>query len=264
MRGETLAGLLKLAGKFCFVMAVLSFLGILDYIAGGDKSAEALAESMLGEALFWMLDWQTILWAGASLLIGLILSGLTTEPEAAKSGHNLIVASILCIILTFTPLSLIAIVPNSLAVVQEQYSPDGYVEMSFDQENSKMFAFLGSDKSTPFDVDIMEYIMNDYHGTAQGEYKKYKICGQLHNFTQSYWHNVVLEFVLVDENGNDILRDGEPVVLYSGKDFESDLTVGPGLIGTFETNVVKAKELSATPYGFRVQSVRQATFEDVM
>lgn len=264
MRSNILVGLLKLAGKFCFVMAVLSFLGILDYIAGAEKSSEALAESMLGQVFFWLPDWQTILWAGASLLSGLILCGLTTEPGAAKSGGSLVVASVLCIILTFTPLSLISVVPNSMSIVREQYSPDGYVEMSFDQENSMMFAFLGSDKSNPYDVDIMEYIMNDYQGTAQGEYKKYKICGQLINHTQSYWHNVVLEFVLVDENGNDILQKEEPVVLYSGKDFESELTVGPGLVRTFETNVVNAEELSATPYGFRVQSVRQATFEDVM
>ncbi len=71
--------------------------------------------------------------------------------------------------------------------------------------------------------------------------------------------------MLLDADGNDIMLDGQPVVLRNAEDFDSDLGVIAGSVGRFETNVIKAKDLpnGVTPVHFRVQSVRKVYYEPV-
>ena len=98
---------------------------------------------------------------------------------------------------------------------------------------------------------------------AEEEYENYKICGYLFNQTEENWFYVRMEFVLVDAEGNDILIDGEPVVLQMTRDLrrrssrklkffssskeELKMTIHAGSFGMFETDTIKAKDLQCIP-----------------
>lgn len=161
---------LKIAGWACFGMALISFVGIMDYFGTLDEANDSLMQGMFSEA-FGLPDFKTIAWCALGIIIGLVLQRLTV-----------------------------------------------------------------------------------HYGL---------ICGWLINNSSEVWSHVVLEFVLLDEGGNDIMLDGQPVVLRNAEDFESDLGVIAGSVGRFETNVIKAKDLpdGVSPVDFRVQSVRKVYYE---
>ncbi len=248
---------LRIAGCACFGMALISFLGLMDYFGTVDEANDSIMQGMFSES-FGLPDFKTIAWCVLSIIIGLVLLNLSSY----YYGKRLIVASVVCIVLTFTPLSLISFIPASLVVAEDKIAPDGYEEINFDF--GQMYAFLGSKDSQPEDVDIFEY-KQGYNGEAKDVYGFYKICGWLINDSDEIWSQVVLEFVLLDANGNDIMLDGQPVVLCNAEDFKSDFSVVAGSVGRFETNVIKAKDLpnGVTPVHFRVQSVRKVYYEPV-
>lgn len=250
--------LLKIIGWGCFAMAVVNFTGIMDYFGTVEEANDALMFGIFSET-FGIPDIQTIKYAIGSIVIGLILRKLTNVYDAQQqSGTRLIVCSLVCIALTFTPVSWISFLPAGMILAEEELAPDGYTEI--DLSDGQLYAFLGSSKSEPEDVDIFDYHQG-YDGHAKEAYDQYKICGWLINQSNENWFYVVMEFVLIDKNGDDILIDGQPVILTNAAEFESKFTVNRGMVGRFETNAIKAKKLPVQPVNFRVQSVRQAYFE---
>lgn len=250
---------LRIAGWTCFAMAMISFVGIMDYFGTVDEARDSLMQGMFSEA-FGLPDFKTIAWCALGIIIGLVLLKLSSRYGRQSVGNRLIAAGIVCIVLTFTPLSMVSFMPASLAVAEDEIAPDGYEEINFDF--GQLYAFLGSKDSQPEDVDIFEY-KQGYNGEAKDVYRTYKICGWLINNSDEIWSQVVLEFVLLDADGNDIMLDGQPVVLRNAEDFDSDLGVIAGSVGRFETNVIKAKDLpnGVTPVHFRVQSARKVYYE---
>lgn len=268
--------LLRISGKVFFILAVINFLGLPDLFGSTRDASYSMSYSMLSE-LFSVPDFKTIGLAGISAFLGYKLRKLCAENgESTRTGTKLFVGGIVCIILTFTPVSWIGMIPSALNFSAEQVAPDGYSEIP--EDNYTLYAFLGSSSSKPEDVDIFAY-QQGYDGKAEEEYKNYKICGYLSNRTEENWFYARIEFILVDAEGNDILIDDEPVVLQTMQDMQKSpfrklksifqsredlkMTISAGSLGKFETNTIKAKDLPVQPVNFRVKSVQQATFEDV-
>ncbi len=268
--------LLKISGKIFFTLAIINFLGIPDLFGSARDANHAMSYSILSEISF-IPDFKTIGLAGISAFLGDKLRELCAENgESTRTGTRLLVGGIVCAVLTFTPVSWIGMLPALLNLSLEQLAPDGY--NTIPEDDYMLYAFLGSSSSEPEDVDVFAYQLG-YDGKAEEEYKDYKICGYLFNQTEENWFYVRIEFALVDAEGNDILIDGEPVVLQTMQDLqkspfrklkffsssEEDLmmTIQAGSLGIFETDTIKAKNLPVQPVNFRVKSVQKATFEDV-
>lgn len=240
----------NLAGWLCFLLAVKNFLGI-----GAGGTVQDAEMAMLGEILP-IPDFKTIIFAAAAVLLGFLAKQSGKEGEAARGG-KVMLCGVLCIVLTFTPLSSISVFSSIMSYQKEQQTSDGLEPLP--EEDYTLYAFLGSGDSLPADVDIMEYIMNDYDGHAKDTYETYKIAGWLFQENGAEWSEEYFTFRLVDKEGNDILSDGEPVLLhYSAKDEDCR----PEGSGGFQTNTVKAEDLSGIPYGFRVESAQKAYFID--
>ena len=159
--------------------------------------------------------------------------------------------------LTFTPLSHISTFGALLSYQKEQWTADGLEPIP--EGDYKLYVFLGSEDSKPPDVDVMEYIMNGYDGHARDTYETYKITGWLYPEEGVFFYDAEVTFRLVDEEGNDILCDGEPVIL---RYVEGDKNCHPEGSNGIQTNTVKARDLSGTPYGFRVESVQRGYYID--
>ena len=265
--------ILKIAGKIFLILAIINFLGIPDLFGSTENARNALFYSVLSET-FFIPDFKTIILAGISSFLGYRLRKLCTEDDKdRRTGKRLLVGGIVCIVLTFTPVSLIGMIPAGFMSGLEQAAPDSYSTIS--EGDYKLYAFLGSASSQPEDVDILDY-GKGYDGSAKEEYSDYKICGYLSNESEEDWYYCKMEFVLVDAEGNDILIDGEPVILQTS---EEDMQNG-GLLHTlktlfrvtrirpggelekFETNTIRAKDLPVQPVNFRVKSVQRAAFEE--
>ena len=267
--------LLRISGEIFFILAIINFLGIPDLFGSTRDANRAISYSILSEILF-IPDFKTIGLAGISAFLGDKLRELCAENgESTRTGTRLLVGGILCALLTFTPISRISMLPALLNLTSEQLVPDEY--STIPEEDYMLHAFLGSSSSKPEDVDIFAY-KQGYDGKAEEEYENYKICGYLFNQTEENWSYVRMEFVLVDAEGNDILIDGEPVVLQMTRDLrrrssrklkffssskeELKMTIHAGSFGMFETDTIKAKDLPVHPVNFRVKSVQRANFED--
>lgn len=240
----------NLGGWICFIIAVINFLGI------GSSAGDA-PMALLGE-LIPTPDVKTLLWSGAGVLLGYLALHFR-EANAPKRGIKVIICSIVCAVLTFTPLSHISTFSALLAYQEEQRTSDGLEPVP--EEEYSLYAYLGSGNSNPSDVDIMEYIIDGYDGHARDTYKTYKITGWIYREGGPEWYDLEMSFRLIDEEGKDILADGQPVILrYEEKDKKLDRPEGAG---SFQTNTVRAKDLSGTPYGFRVESVERGYFIDM-
>lgn len=260
-----MSSVFNLAGWICFALAAKNFLGI-------GAAPEEIGTAFIGEILgdiFPIPDVKTILLAGGAVLLG-FLAGKTSRDQPSK-GTIVMICGIVCIALTFTPLSKISVFSTMMSYQSEQRAADGYETIP--EGDYTLYAFLGSKNSKPSDVDVMRYIMEGYDGHAEDSYKTYKITGWLYqgsgeNLTPKFWPDVEVIFRLVDEEGNDILSDGEPVLLrfeYSQETMsvrEQNAAVPEGT-GSFQTNTVKASGLSGTPYGFRVESVKKGYYIDI-
>lgn len=269
--------LLRISGKIFFTLAVINFLGLPDLFGSTKDASHSMFYSIFSELLS-VPDFKTIGLAGISAFIGYKLRQLCAEDgESTRTGTKLMVGGIVCIVLTFTPVSWISMLPASFNLSLEEAAIDGYNTVP--EDDYVLYAFLGSASSKPEDVDLFDYQCG-YDGRAREEYKKYKICGYISNQTEEPWFLARIEFVLVDADGNDILADGEPVVLQTVERLDESpfrklrstffqsredlkMTVDAGSLGKFETNTVKAKGLSAQPVHFRVKSVQQADYEGV-
>lgn len=239
----------NLAGWVCFLLAAKNFLGI-------GASPEDLMTGTLG-LLLPIPDVKTLVFAGLAALFGYLAR--ESSKEGPKKGTRVMVCAALCAVLTFTPLSdFFSLVPAALSYQKEQMTADGYEPMPV--EDFDLYVFLGSGDSNPSDVDVMEYIMNGYDGHAKDSYDTYKIAGWVYPKEGVTWSEGVVTFCLVDQEGGDILLDGEPAFL---RYVSSDPDCYPKHDGGVQTNTVKAKDLSGTPYGFRVESVQRAYYLDV-
>ena len=252
------ATVLNLVGWVFVILAVRRFLGLG---VKAEETYEVLGSTLLGE-LLPIPDFKTILLAGAAILCGFLARDASSAVgEIVKKGTKVMVCGVLCIVLTFTPLSKISVFTALFNAQGEQLSSDG--REAVPEGKYSVRAFLGSDKSYPADVDILRYT-SGYDGHAEDTYKNYKICGWLINESGEAMREVSIRFVLVDADGNDILVKGEPVVLTTVDNSKvtqlKNVTNRPF---PFETNVVKAKDLPVTPYGYRVECVERAYFIDV-
>lgn len=246
----------NLAGWICFFLAVKNFLGI-------GASPEDMGIGVLG-LLLPIPDVKTLLFAGGAALFGFLAYAFSKDGR--KRGIKVIVCAIICAVLTFTLLANISLIPAMLSYQSEQQSADGYEPIP--EGNYKLYAFLGSQKSMPSDVDVMRYIIEGYDGHAEDTYETYKVTGWLFSENNQGWDDVEMTFRLVDEEGNDILSGGEPVILRyeynrNTMSIREQNAATPEGGSSFQTNTVKAKDLSGIPYGFIVESVKKGYYIDV-
>lgn len=247
----TMSFILNLAGWVFFILAVANFL------AFGSTDRDIAMGIVMD--FFNLPDFKTIIFAGSAAFLGYQahLFG-KRRGEAKKRGVRVMVSSIVCIVLSFSPLaSPISLLSYMAQRAIRSVTPDG-VE-SVPENEYTLYSFLGDGYSLPFDEDILNYTIDKYDGHARDTYSEYRVCGQIFNRSGEWWHKVVLEFALVDKEGNDLLdKKGNPIILRTGKDsrttrlknFNNELTY-------FVTNTVKAKDLPEHPYGIRLFDIRR-------
>lgn len=244
---------LERIGWFFFALSVISLLGIFDMGA----SMEEFSLDIVMSEMLRMPDFKTIILAGISVYCGFKLRKASkSNEEVLKKGKTMAICGALCIVLTFTPVATISSLITFTIAEQVRENNETTLEYeALPEEDYTLYAFLGDDESSPFDVNSFAF-QAGYDGSAKGAYDTYKICGQFFNDSNEIWKHVKLEFVLIDADGNDVLKDGQPVVLTPTKDSQlMKYASFPGEHKTFETNTVRAKKLSAQPVGFRVQSL---------
>lgn len=247
----------KKIGWVFFALAVISFLGLFNFFETSEKAGDTAMKILVSEAL-GLPDFTTIILAGISVFLGHKIKKICKENGIKDKGKKLMVSGIVCIVLTFTPLSAISIIPSLMIVAIEDALPDGREEIP--EQDDILYAFLSPDYSYPGMIafDVLAYD-RDYYGSAPEAYEKYKICGYMKNESGEFLEDVVIEFVLVDADGNDILIDGEPVVLITE---DSYLSIGNGNIEKFETELIDADDLPVQPVNFRVQRATEIIYED--
>ncbi len=230
----------NLAGRIALIATVLSAVGIL--------GAGMLDESDYLGFVLPIPDFQTILLGTLTAFLG-YCSWKQSQSGAygKRRGLGLICGAAVCVIFTFTPAAGYVQLFPSLIFSGVQENKQTMVEVS--AENLDIHAFLGSDSSRPTDHDIMEFLLGEYDGHAEEEYKKYKVCGYLMNSPYQY-KDFQIDFVLTDENGEDILIDGEPVVLTAEK-WEQQSAM-------FASNTIRADKLPVRPVNCRIRQVRIA------
>lgn len=246
---------LQKIGWVCFALAVISFLGLFNFFETSEKAGDTATKILVSEAL-GLPDFTTIILAGISVFLGHKIKKICKENGIKDKGKKLMVSGIVCIVLTFTPLSAISIIPSLMVVTIENALPDGREEIP--EQDYILYAFLGPDYSYPGWVDIWSYDRG-YDGSALEAYEKYKICGFMKNESGEWLEDVLIEFVLVDADGNDILIDGKPVVLTTE---DSYMSISSGELEGFETELIDADDLPVQPVNFRVQRATEIIYED--
>lgn len=247
----------RVVGWALYALAVASFFGLFTHYDSAEEAEQAAMQQIVSVGLpaVFAIDFKTILLAAAAAWFGYeAYQKGKLLGYAYPKGKRLVVLSILCAVLTFTPVAALSMFKPLFVAY---HTPVAYEEIP--ENTYSVRAFLGSDTSKPSDVDIIWY--NDgYDGSAKDVYKKYKICGYI--VTNWNWgaRDPIFTFGLLDKDGNVVLdRDGQPCTLSCDL---SDTHLTPEDCEEFETNVVNAKDLSATPVRYYVYSTQRSIYKN--
>lgn len=242
-----------------FVLSLLSMANLLDLIFGGnpgDVAQEEFAKTVMG-IFSPSLDIRTLILAAIAAFLGYTVMKrspyISVGKRMRKPGKRLLICSIASGILSLTMVGSFVgmIAPVMAEVIYDERPITETTELS--ESEYTLYALLGSQEDTYYDVDIFWPEMG-YDGHAQAEHSKYKVVGYVENVSGKSWDGVAIEFTLVDKEGNVVLMDGKPVTLTAEGEAKSGMWA-------FETNVVKAKKLSAQPYMYQITSIRKIVTE---
>ncbi len=243
-------------GWLFFALTVSSFLGLFTHYDSAAEAERATYRQMISMGLpaILTIDFNTIFLSAVAAWFGFRTYQKGQELGYARpKGKCLFVLSILCAVLTFTPVSGLSMLKPILVA---QYTPVAYEEIPAD--TYALRCFVGSGDSEPSDVDVIWY--NDgYDGSAKDVYETYKVCGYIRTEEACYALDPIFTFGLLDKDGNVILGpDGQPCALTCDMSGETFLGIG---FEEFETDTVDAEDLSAVPVRYCVLSTQRSLLQ---
>ncbi len=246
----------RVIGWVFFALAVGNFLGLFTHYDSVKEAQGAMTSQIISMGLPTILtiDFKTIFLAAVAAWFGFrTYQKGQALGYAHPKGKCLFALSILCAILTFTPVAGLSLIKP---VIASQTIPAAYEEIP--AETYALRCFVGSEDSEPSDVDVIWY--NDgYDGSAKDVYETYKICGYIRTEETCYARDPVFTFGLLDKDGNVILGpDGQPCALTCDMSGETLLGIG---LEEFETDTVDAEDLSAVPVRYCVLSTQRSLLQ---
>lgn len=233
-----------------FILALASFLGFMDFSKTEEDFMNNAISIAIGE-LIPIPDFRTIGLAAIAAYLGYeSKSYCETKGLAPIRGKGIQIGGIVCIILTFTPVSMVSLMTDTYQYYNGKMFSTSIVEAA--PEEYEVYAFLGDYFSSSFDINLFNPNTYAPKGNMEKSRFHYRICGILVNNSSIEWKSARLTFVLQDADGNDLVdKDGNPVVVRS----KNIKYISRGSTAEFETSLFWRFTLPEQPAGFRVQSL---------